>query len=658
MTELAYLCARWAHHIGTLLAFGSIGLFLLANNEHDTALTTWRKSALRFIVCISAVALFSGFFVLLAQLASLPESDLPTLQVLERLLGQSRFGLVWKIREALLAGTLIFTAAAWSRVAARYRKGFILTALFCTGASLVAAPFSGHSAAAEPAWPALSAHVIHLLAVGAWLGALPLLTSLSAYATTHPQSQRCALVVLQRFSILALPLMLLIVFSGVWIGVVHVDTFPALLGTRYGYILIAKLTLLAVVLVLAARLRWRLLPMLGNRFDTAHAFSRWVRTEWMLAIGIAALAVWLAQTIPAKHDTITWLLPFRVSIDASWDADWMPAISLASLAIGSIGLMTVAVAAVRRSMLQITGVVGAILLATGTLTGLWAVSVEAYPGTYWQPSIPYQTISVAAGAKLFQRHCATCHGGSAHGDGPAASALPLPPADLTEPHTAYHTAGDIFWWLTYGKPPGVMPGFAHVLSEDERWDLINYLRVLSAGYQARILKESIVPERPWLGAVDFNYTDQTGRFETLKDHRERNVVVLVLFSPGESKQRMDTLTRINSQIEAAGALVIAVPSEDVPDGLVAQPFRVVMEGAEEAVTTYSLMRRTLTNADARDEHPVPVHMEFLIDRYGYVRARWLPAQDDAWNDTDVLLRQIAVLAREPKILEPPDDHVH
>jgi mono/diheme cytochrome c family protein len=38
---------------------------------------------------------------------------------------------------------------------------------------------------------------------------------------------------------------------------------------------------------------------------------------------------------------------------------------------------------------------------------------------------------VEVGADLFATHCASCHGADARGDGPAASALRPPPADLT-----------------------------------------------------------------------------------------------------------------------------------------------------------------------------------------------------------------------------------
>jgi mono/diheme cytochrome c family protein len=38
---------------------------------------------------------------------------------------------------------------------------------------------------------------------------------------------------------------------------------------------------------------------------------------------------------------------------------------------------------------------------------------------------------VQKGRVLYEKHCVSCHGKSAEGDGPAASALKVPPADLT-----------------------------------------------------------------------------------------------------------------------------------------------------------------------------------------------------------------------------------
>ena len=40
--------------------------------------------------------------------------------------------------------------------------------------------------------------------------------------------------------------------------------------------------------------------------------------------------------------------------------------------------------------------------------------------------------STAAGKKMFVQYCASCHGASAKGEGPAAIAMKTPPPDLTE----------------------------------------------------------------------------------------------------------------------------------------------------------------------------------------------------------------------------------
>jgi mono/diheme cytochrome c family protein len=44
---------------------------------------------------------------------------------------------------------------------------------------------------------------------------------------------------------------------------------------------------------------------------------------------------------------------------------------------------------------------------------------------------PIQRTSAASGEEMFKSYCAACHGADAKGDGPAATALKVPPADLT-----------------------------------------------------------------------------------------------------------------------------------------------------------------------------------------------------------------------------------
>jgi hypothetical protein len=100
-------------------------------------------------------------------------------------------------------------------------------------------------------------------------------------------------------------------------------------------------------------------------------------------------------------------------------------------------------------------------------------------------------------------------------------------------------------------------------------------------------------------------------------------VLLVLFTLPESAARMAQLAQEHARLREAGAQIVAVPlageALEAPD----TPFPVIADGAAETARTYALLRRTLANLDARDAAPMPVHMEMLVDRFGYIRARWV-----------------------------------
>jgi copper transport protein len=87
--------------------------------------------------------------------------------------------------------------------------------------------------------------------------------------------------------------------------------------------------------------------------------------------------------------------------------------------------------------------------------------------------------SLENGQKLFEINCIMCHGRTGRGDGPRASEFSPPPADLTQ-HVPFHNDGTLFIWISQGIPidnePKRMPSFNDLLSEDERWDIVNYLR--------------------------------------------------------------------------------------------------------------------------------------------------------------------------------------
>lgn len=87
--------------------------------------------------------------------------------------------------------------------------------------------------------------------------------------------------------------------------------------------------------------------------------------------------------------------------------------------------------------------------------------------------------SIASGRELFATNCALCHGETGEGDGPAASGLAMPPANLHEDHVQGRTDGSLFYVISHSKPESPMPAWKDILSEDERWHVINYLRTFS-----------------------------------------------------------------------------------------------------------------------------------------------------------------------------------
>ena len=65
-------------------------------------------------------------------------------------------------------------------------------------------------------------------------------------------------------------------------------------------------------------------------------------------------------------------------------------------------------------------------------------------------------------------------GPAGHGDGTAAKDLNPKPRDLSVPAIASQSDGALFWKITEGKKP--MPSFEKLISEDERWEAINFVR--------------------------------------------------------------------------------------------------------------------------------------------------------------------------------------
>ena len=80
------------------------------------------------------------------------------------------------------------------------------------------------------------------------------------------------------------------------------------------------------------------------------------------------------------------------------------------------------------------------------------------------------------GKKLYNQLCNICHGDKGKGDGMAGAALTPKPANFTSDKVQSQTDGAIFWKITNGRAP--MAAYKDLIKEEERWQLINYIRTL------------------------------------------------------------------------------------------------------------------------------------------------------------------------------------
>ncbi len=81
-----------------------------------------------------------------------------------------------------------------------------------------------------------------------------------------------------------------------------------------------------------------------------------------------------------------------------------------------------------------------------------------------------------AGQKLYTSMCVICHGNKGKGDGAAGVNLNPRPTNLISTKVQEQTDGAIYWKLTEGRAP--MASYKTALSEEQRWQLVNYIRKL------------------------------------------------------------------------------------------------------------------------------------------------------------------------------------
>ena len=88
--------------------------------------------------------------------------------------------------------------------------------------------------------------------------------------------------------------------------------------------------------------------------------------------------------------------------------------------------------------------------------------------------------SIAAGKKLYDAQCASCHGPTGKGDGKAGALLKPLPSDLSDAEWKHGaTDGEIFTVIRDGARQTGMRAYGSKVPANDIWNLVNYVRSLS-----------------------------------------------------------------------------------------------------------------------------------------------------------------------------------
>lgn len=303
MSDWPDIALRFADYLDLMVLFG-VPVFAMYSLRADDAALRVRCAALGAAASFIAAALsLFGIVAMAREMSGAQEYSAVTAHVLEMVVTRTAAGLAWAARMIALAACLV------AAFALRRRTGTRLVVLASGGAvALATLAWTGHGAMDEGTrgYVHLACDVMHLLAAGAWVGAL---VAFALVSMKSGQSAHRSVVNLERAASGFAGIGTLMVGTLVLTGAINYvlilgPTLGPLVRTPYGRLLGLKLLVFGVMLGLAAANRYALSPGLAVALrgdDPARAerllrFS--LRGEAALGLIVLALVAWLGTLAP------------------------------------------------------------------------------------------------------------------------------------------------------------------------------------------------------------------------------------------------------------------------------------------------------------------------------------------------------------------------
>ncbi|MCL2659151.1 MAG: cytochrome c [Acidobacteriaceae bacterium] len=109
----------------------------------------------------------------------------------------------------------------------------------------------------------------------------------------------------------------------------------------------------------------------------------------------------------------------------------------------------------------------------------WTKHKVTVRGAHEKNPIPATDENIEAGKLIFGNYCVVCHGRDAQNTGvPFAAAMSPPVPSLASPEVQSYTNGQLKWIIENGIFPSGMPASKGILTDEEMWTIVVYLRHL------------------------------------------------------------------------------------------------------------------------------------------------------------------------------------
>jgi putative copper export protein/methionine-rich copper-binding protein CopC len=305
-----YVIVRFAGFVALLVVigaavFGTLVLGLLSRRGGVAAdqVDSSASRAARIGMVAGWVLLVASLARLAAQAIALHGERASDLSLLPALILGTSWGVSWMLQ--LVAAIVAVASYGMARRSGMRRTGPWTLALLASIVLAASPAFASH-AASSPRLQSLAIIVdgIHVFGAAGWLGSLFVVVAAGIPAASSASAEQRAMAIadlIESFSPTAFVFAGIVVASGVFAAWIHVGGFDALISSRYGVLLLAKVAVVVVVGGLGA-FNWRFVRPRLKTGEASSALRRNARAELMAALVVLVItAVLVAVPTPLDH---------------------------------------------------------------------------------------------------------------------------------------------------------------------------------------------------------------------------------------------------------------------------------------------------------------------------------------------------------------------